>query len=101
MEAAHDEGSVASFPMTRCTSRPDDGARSYGRRKLTRTIVATRPELALTAARLHGSDIAAPLRDGAGRNARNEMRSDNPMGQAAGKKDARVQHEDFRGGHPS
>ncbi|KAL5978074.1 hypothetical protein ACLOJK_037097 [Asimina triloba] len=79
----------------------DDGARSYGRRKLVRTFVATGPELAHTAARLRGSDFAGPSRDRAGRDTRNGMRSDNPMGQAAKKKDAGVQHEDFPGGHPS
>ncbi|KAL5978067.1 hypothetical protein ACLOJK_037090 [Asimina triloba] len=166
---AHDKGPVAPFPTTCCTSRPDDGARSYGRRKLTRTFVATGPELAHTAARLRSSDFAGPSRDaagrdarngtragmiapvrlaldegpiahrpddgarsygrrkltqtfvatgpelahtaarlrdgarcgGAGHDARNGTRSDNPMGQAAKRKDAGVQHEDFPVGHPS
>ncbi|KAL5978079.1 hypothetical protein ACLOJK_037102 [Asimina triloba] len=99
--AAHDVGPVAPFPTTCCTSRPDDDARSYGRRKLARTFVATGPELAHTAVRLRGSDFAGPSRDGAGRDARNGTRSDNPMGQAAKKKDAGVQHKDFPGDHPS
>ncbi|KAL5978075.1 hypothetical protein ACLOJK_037098 [Asimina triloba] len=62
--AAHDVGRVAPFPTTCCTTRPDDDARSYGRRKLARTFVATGPELAHTAARLRGSDFAGPSRDG-------------------------------------
>ncbi|KAL5978080.1 hypothetical protein ACLOJK_037103 [Asimina triloba] len=99
--ATHHIGPVAPFPTTCCTSRPDDDARSYRRRKLARTFVATGPELAHTAARLRGSDFAAPSRDGAGRDSRNGTRSENPMGQAAKKKDAGVQHEDFPGGHPS
>ncbi|KAL5978077.1 hypothetical protein ACLOJK_037100 [Asimina triloba] len=99
--ATHDVGPVAPFPTTCCTSRSDDDARSYGRRKLARTFVATGPELAYMAARLRGSDFAGPSRDGAGRDARNGTRSNNPMGQAAKKKDTRVQHEDFPGGHPS
>ncbi|KAL5978070.1 hypothetical protein ACLOJK_037093 [Asimina triloba] len=87
--------------MTCCTPRPDDGARSYACRKLTRTFVATGPELAHTAARLRGSDFTAPSRDGARCDGRNGTRSDNPMGQAARKKVAGVQHEDFPGGRPS
>ncbi|KAL5978078.1 hypothetical protein ACLOJK_037101 [Asimina triloba] len=98
---AHDVGPVAPFPTTCCTSRPDDDARSYRRRKMARTFVATGPELAHTAAQLRGSDFVGPSRDGAGRDSRNGTRSDNPLGQAAKKKDAGVQHEDFPGGHPS
>ncbi|KAL5978069.1 hypothetical protein ACLOJK_037092, partial [Asimina triloba] len=90
--ATNNEGPVALFPTTYCTSRPDDCARSYGHRKLTRTFVATGPELAHTAVRLRGSNFARPSRD-----ARNGTRPDIPMGQAAKKKDAGVQHEDFPG----
>ncbi|KAL5978068.1 hypothetical protein ACLOJK_037091, partial [Asimina triloba] len=59
--AVHDEGPVAPFPTTCCMSLPDDGARSYERRKLARTFVATGPELGCTAARLRGFDFVGPL----------------------------------------
>ncbi|KAL5978059.1 hypothetical protein ACLOJK_037082, partial [Asimina triloba] len=95
--AAPDEGFVAPFPTTCCTSRADDGARSYERRKLTRTFIAPRIELGRTAACLCSSDFPRHSRDSRGCGARNRTRSKNLKGQAAKKMDARVQQEDFPG----
>ncbi|KAL6000601.1 hypothetical protein ACLOJK_024300 [Asimina triloba] len=93
--ATPDEGPVVPFPTTCCTSRADDDARSYDHRKSTRTFVSPGPELGRMAACLRGSKSPGLSRDGAGRGAQNGTRSNNPMGQAAKKKDAGVQHENF------